>query len=284
MICADVVKRARQADLAGFLASLGVPLARAGGRHVHAVHDSLVFTKNAYYWNSRGEHGNSVDYLTRHMGFDFKTAVAALAGFSPVADAPPPKKPAAVPAPDFGRAIAYLHKTRGISYSLIQELIDAKLLFQDACTNNAVFVMFDENGEKVGAEFEGTLSGRRFKGVEAGSKYGCGFTVGSPVGAVAAFPDFALFFESALDLVSFIEISRRQGKSLERCLLVSMAGLKIAVVRRALKTYGGRAVLCVDADAAGDAFAGKVAADGIPLMRRRPESPCKDWNEVLRAP
>jgi hypothetical protein len=41
-------------------------------------YSSLVFTDNAYYWNSRQENGNAIDYLTRHMGFSFKDAVYSL--------------------------------------------------------------------------------------------------------------------------------------------------------------------------------------------------------------
>lgn len=281
MLNSDIVRRARQADLAAFLASFGVPLVRVGSRHRHKTHDSLVFTSNAYFWNSRGEHGNAIDYLVRHMGFDFQAAVAALAGFVADIDISTPKKVKPKPAPDFGRVFAYLHKSRGISYGLIQELISAKLLFQEAKTNNAVFVMIDENGERVGAEFEGTLSEKRFKGIEAESKYGYGFSVCLPIGSRIATPVFVLFFESALDLLSFVDLKRRQNKVPENCLLVSMAGLKINVVRHMLKVYGGQAVICADADDAADAFAAKLAEDGISYKRRIPPIPHKDWNSVL---
>ena len=80
MIDKSIIQQARQTDLAQYLISIGEPIIRNGHRHRHKNHESLVFTKNAYYWNARGEHGNSLDYLTKHIGMDFESAVNALVG------------------------------------------------------------------------------------------------------------------------------------------------------------------------------------------------------------
>jgi len=280
------VRKARQADLALYLISLGVPLVRSGGRYRHKVHDSLVIKGNMYYWNSRGCKGNSLDYLIRHMGLDFRDAVGALAGFVPV-DAPRPPKaaPSGCAAGDFRRVFAYLHKARGISYDLLQFLVDKKLLAQEANTHNAIFFMRDEKGEAVGAELEGTLSDRRFKGVQAGSSYGYGFNVMPHGDAV----DFILFFESAVDLLSFIQIKALDGKRLDNCLLVSMCGLKPNVVMHMTGIFGGQPVLCVDNDDAGDRFAASCTQAYLPdgayvqVRHCRPLRHYKDWNEQLLA-
>ena len=286
MIDSVLVRRARQADLALYLISVGVPLVRSGGRYRHKEHDSLVIKGNMYYWNSRNCRGNSLDYLLRHMGMDFQSAVAALAGFVHV-DAPNPS-PAAIramgDASDFRRAFAYLHKTRGISYDMLQALVDRKLLAQEAITNNAVFHMRDEAGETVGAELEGTLSGRRYKGVRAGSKHGYGFNVMLRGGAV----DFILFFESAVDLLSFADIKlNRERKDLRNVLLVSMCGLKPGVVRHMAAAFGGRPVLCPDNDDAAGEFISACARAGMPggagAQVSRPLPRYKDWNEQLLA-
>ena len=52
MLDNELIKQARQANLAEFLMGAGVPLMRNGSRYKHKKHDSLVFTGNAYFWNT----------------------------------------------------------------------------------------------------------------------------------------------------------------------------------------------------------------------------------------
>ena len=285
------VQKARQTDLAAYLLAVGEPLTRNGTRYKHNTHDSLVFTKNSYYWNSRNESGNAVDYLTRHMCMDFETAVASLISFTPYEKeiAEHEKKDVGKDkASDYRRAFAYLHKSRGIDYKLIQRLVDDGLLEQEAETNNAVFLMIDENGETVGAELEGTLSERRFKGVRAGSKYGYGFNLRMFEDSKTV--DYIMFFESAVDLLSFADLkTNHHGKDLSGCLLVSMAGLKLNIVQHMTSTFGGQPVLCPDNDVAADEFLATTTnaylptGENIKIRHLRPDREHKDWNEQLRA-
>ena len=283
MIDKDAIRQARQTDLAAYLLRIGEPLTRSGSRYKHKIHDSLVFTKNAYYWNSKGESGNAVDYLIRHMCMDFETAITALISFIPSErEIAGQAKKDLVTASDYRRAFAYLQKTRGIDSKLIQDLITSEHLKQEADTNNAVFVMYDEHGERVGAELEGTLSERRFKGVEGGSKYGYGFNLRYPIGVHSY--RYALFFESAVDLLSFVHLKTLlHKKSLENCILVSMAGLKINILEHMTATFGGLPVLCIDNDATADEFVALVTAKGIQHRISRPNQPYKDWNEQLNS-
>ena len=283
------VQKARQTDLAAYLLSIGEPLTRSGTRHKHKTHDSLVFTKNAYYWNSKGgESGNAVDYLTRHMGMTFDDAITALVGFVPSEKkiAGQAKKEL-VTASDCRRVFAYLHKSRGISYDLIHSLVADGLLAQEADTNNAVFFMKDENGETVGAELEGTLSERRFKGVRAGSKYGYGFNIRR--NETSKTVEYIMFFESAVDLLSFVDLkTNHHGKDLSGCLLVSMVGLKSNIVQHMTSTFGGQPVLCSDNDAAADKFLATTTSaylptgENIKIKHLRPDPQYKDWNEQLK--
>jgi len=94
---------------------------------------------------------------------------------------------------DMRRAIAYLSKTRGIDYDTIQKFIEEKYIFQESKTNNIIFPIYDEQRQIVGAEINGTLSDKRFKGIKSGSKYGYGFNI--PISEPLK---YALFFESAL--------------------------------------------------------------------------------------
>ena len=199
----ETIKRARQADLAKYLLSVGVPLVRNGSRYKHREHDSLVFTKNAYYWNSCGEHGNSVDYLVRHMNMGFIAAVNALVFASKIEPthtaADSFKLDETALNPDRTKSKTYLNKSRFIGNNIIEYLVEKKLLFQEKQTNNAFFAIRDEDDKCVGAELQGT-SKKRFKGIKADSKHGYGFNVRFSDDKTY---DYALFFESVVDLLFY---------------------------------------------------------------------------------
>jgi len=280
----ELIKKARQANLAKYLISEGVPLIKSGHRHKHKEHESLVFTDNSYFWNSRQEHGNAVDYLVRHMDMDFVGAVVALT----INELKHDKKESPIKAFDFhgialnsncDKAKAYLRIKRHIGQGVIDLLVDKRLLFQEKQTNNIIFPMHDENGNLVGAELQG-VTAKRFKGIAKDSKYGHGFNVRFSDDNTF---DYALFFESAVDLLSFIDYKLNyEKKSLNRCILVSMAGLKKVVVMNYLNLYKGtQAVLCIDNDTAGQTFGHEMDYADIEFYDRSPDEGFKDWNEQL---
>jgi hypothetical protein len=287
----EQIRAARQVDLGEYLLSVGAPLVRAGRRWRHKEHDSLVFTGNAYQWNSQGRHGNAIDYLRLEMSMAFSEAMAELLSFAQ-ADARPAhnagsaeEKPLEFSkrfeaASDMRRVIAYLTKSRSIDYGIVKEMIDRKLLFQEAKTNNAVFLVRDGQGEAVGAEVRGTLDKIAFKGIAEGSLPGYGFNV-----LIGECPQYALFFESAIDLMSFMDCKRMIGKSLSNCLLVSLAGLKIHTLERTLGRISGKpeVFLCVDNDEAGGNFIKSVLSRNQAARTHLPSPQFKDWNEMLAA-
>ena len=275
-------KRARQANLAEYLLKQGVPLKRKGRRYQHEEHDSLIFTDNAYYWNSKGEHGNALDFLVRHRGLSFQDAVKELLAHE--VSSPNEKLQFSwskiEKINDMRRTIAYLNQYRGIDQTVITDLIKRKLLYQQATTNNAIFPMYDENGAIVGAELSGTLSDKRFKGISHFSKYGYGFNV--PCGNN---PRYILFFESAIDLLSFMDIERVTIEKMKGSILVSLAGVKEATFKHSLEAFGVtlQPVLCVDNDNAGDELIKRLQKEFNGLKVYRPRSEFKDWNEQLLA-
>jgi len=281
----EIIRKARRANLAEFLQGAGVPLVKCGRRHRHKEHNSLIITENSYFWNSRHEHGNAIDYLVRHMNYGFIEAVLALVPHSELSPQIAPSKVfdmAQIELNDNLHKIReYLHKSRQISNDLIEFLIRQKLLAQERQTNNIIFPMFDECGNCVGAEVHG-VTPKRFKGVKMGSKYGCGFNLRFPDSGGY---DYALFFESAIDLLSFVDFKRNhEKKTLNRCILVSMAGLKINVIKHTLGVFGGdlRVVLCVDNDEAGQSLKTAVKQAEIPYIDRSPNPKFKDWNDQLK--
>ena len=223
---------------------------------------------------------------------DFNTAVKELAGQQ--------KKemiiqPHAVPpfsfdnlniSQDMRRAIAYLTKTRSVDIIILETLIKSRYIYQERGTNNLIFPMYDENHVIVGAEMAGTLSERRFKGIKEGSKYGYGYNIG--YADAHGIYSYALFFESAIDLISFIEIERTKSKTLTGCLLVSLAGVKQNIVEHTLKAFTSvfkplQCVLCVDNDTAGQNLLKQLTAQNIKLQTHFPDKLYKDWNEQLKS-
>lgn len=288
----DKIPQARKTNLPQYLMSRGEKLKRTGRRYKHAEHDSLVFTNNAYYWNSRNEKGNAIDFLMSFYGMSFEAAVEDLTAATPIGAAVEKQIKKTDPPTfsfsnitinrDMRRAIAYLRKTRGIDYDIIKKLIDEKYIYQESGTNNIVFPMYDENRKPVGAELVGTLSDVRYKGVKEGSKYGYGFNI-----AIDKPLKYALFFESAIDLISFMEIKQAEGKPLTGCLLVSMAGVKENIIEHTIKAFSGdsaplEAVLCVDNDLAGANFTELIKAQNNSVRTLLAAPPCKDWNEQLK--
>ena len=274
----ELIRQARQTNLPNYLQTKGIELKREGRRFKSKEHDSLIFTDNAYYWNSRNEHGNAIDYLTRHLGYSFQEAISELIGIKNSIDETPTSQQCfkitnVTTSNQLQRTIAYLNKSRFINNDIIISLIKNKLLFQEQDTNNAIFVMLNERDEIVGAELQGTLSHIRFKGIASGSEYGYGFNIKD-----SNKPKKAFFFESAIDLLSFYEMYQNR---LESFILVSMGGLKVNVVERILEAYTSvtESFICTDADEASSNFKKGLT---MPFTEVLPVKPHKDWNEQLR--
>lgn len=284
-----LIRTARQADLISYLLIRGEPLAKEGSRYRHKTHTSLVFTKSTYYWNSQQLHGNPIDFLMMFYGMRFVDAISALTGhIFTLGDCEPFPLYSSnvVHCHDCKRAIAFLTKTRMIDYSIINRLVNTKHISQEPVTNNILFNIFDETGSCVGAEVQGSLSAKRFKGVKANSKYGYGFNLSFSDNRIF---NYALFFESPVDLLSFIDLKTlHDKKTLERCILISMSGLKINVVKTLLEVFKSKdnplqAVMCIDNDRPAENFLKIMDNNGIKYIDCRPSKPFKDYNEQLMA-
>jgi len=303
----DEIKQARQANIGEYLKSKGVELDKVGRRFKSKEHDSLVFTDNAYFWNSRQEHGNALDYMTKHMGLDFTQAVKELSSFNKAATRTEPQEFKINDIklnPNIERAIAYLNKTRNIDYKVIQSLIKNKLLYQSEQNANIVFPIKDEKGNVVGAELNGTLSDRRFKGIAENSAYGYG------VSMLTSEPKNLknyMFFESTIDMLSYINIQDINGTmgDYKDTMFVSMGGLKTNVVLHTLEAFKSNfephIFLCVDninVDNAAKAFCDtackelkdfKISSMMCSIYPREanrfPVAPSngKDWNDQLKS-
>lgn len=278
----ELIKKARQTDLAQYLMSRGEKLIKNGTRYRLEEHDSLVFTKNMFYWNSHSAHGNAVDFLIMYYDMDFKKAVKELTGKEIKADYKFTQTKFDYNSIkincDCKRAIAYLCKTRKIDYDLVITLIKKNLIYQEEKTNNIIFTIRNKKGEVVGVEYNGTMSQRRFKGIAKNSKYGYGFNI------IYGTPKNAIFFESTVDLISFIDVKSREQKRLKNLILVSMSGLKMNIIKNMLKSFSisNEPILCVDNDDAGKNFIDTVKIQYKNTKVYFPNE-CKDWNDYLKS-
>lgn len=279
----EQIRQARQADLAEFLKSKGVNLIRNGTRYRHPKHSSLVFTKNSYYWNSKSESGNSIDYLVKYEGYTFSRAVYELTN-QQQKNTPKPTNLECFNidniklSNNYNRAFAYLNKTRFIDNNIIAYLKNNNHLFIDE-RNNIVFPIYDELNNIVGAELQGTLTYKKFKSISKNSKYGYGFNI-----KTSHQPKKAFFFESAIDLISFYQLCEYCFQAdIEDSILISMAGLKPNIVECTLKAFkiDFKPILCVDNDEAGQAFINAFKNENKAYKVYLPPDNHKDWNDYL---
>ena len=195
MISKDSVQQARQTNLAIFLLSRGENVKRIGKEYTLAEHDSLRIRGNMYYWNSKGTHGNSVDFLREYYNMSFKEAVEALTSHASntgnvlipqTTNIPQRATQSPQRANDEKRVIAYLCKRRGLDSSIVFSLIKSGKLWQDE-HGNCNFQICDWQEQPIGAEIVGT-GDTRYKQITVHSGYGFHLIHGEA--------DTAMYFES----------------------------------------------------------------------------------------
>ncbi len=304
---AEEIEAARNTNLVDYLSANGENLIRVGAKeYTLKAHDSMRISENKFYWNSQHTGGNAVDFLQTYYGLDFQTSVRNLLAYNgrlmseelqaPRCQEPPsdrkteekPVNPLPNPlAQSTERAYAYLTKTRMIDEDIVKDLIASKSIGQDV-RGNIVYKIFDKTGELSGAEISGTLTDKKHRYKQTTERNGNCFTV-IPQKA-EGLPDRAIFFESAVDLLSYYSLHRN-----ETAFLFSMSGLKDKEVLKTIKDYGlspENCLISADNDEAGKSFAEKMnreynissysmTEDDIYKNCRNKEN-IKDWNDLLK--
>lgn len=279
------IQDARKADLYDYLMRHHSDAITKEGHSIRLRDNHSVSIKVGYsgYMDfSTGEHGNAVDFLTRHMGYTFVRAVQALAGddrqgedfvnpsvsttASSRTDVQKTKEivlPTPVDGP-YTQVYTYL-TGRGIPSDVIDMLIGYKLLYQDKVHNNAVFVNIRRNY----AEIRGTyMHGKPYHSVIRPQKEEFwSFPAGEH-------PQMAYICEAAIDAISLYVIHLYEGVDIAAH-YCSIGGVTNQAAIDNIAAKVPTAKLAVDNDPAGDACALK----NINLDRIKPAG--KDWNEDL---
>jgi len=284
---------ARNANLEAYLRDRGHELGKEGRQYRVKDMSGLFVMRNLWYWHSRQQGGNALDYLMRVEGIAFRDAVAALTPYHEQAGnrgdaqdnagsksddrkttqfSPPTRNSVN------SRAIAYLLKTRRIKPDVLYPLIQDGLVYEAANTHNAIFLGYD-NGGAIRYAFErSTASWSQFRCESPGSdkQYAFSLCAGKGTGAI-------FVFESAIDLLSFLSL-QSTPKS-QNAAYVSLGGLTdIALWRHASARPGCEIIFCLDNDKPGTQASERLAAKWRTAGHHTSQLlPCdaKDWNDRL---
>lgn len=285
------IEAANDTGLPELLARLGYHIRRVGRYYTTREMDSLrVKDRRTWYRYSEATGGDAIDFLQHFHGLTFPEAVGFLLAFNgyPVdvpgplplrRTRPPPQRerPAFVLPPpngDNGRVRAYL-LGRGIAPCVIDDFIEAGLLYEDREHHNCIFVGRDSAGKAVFAAKRSTQDYAPFKGDVAGSDKRVAFRVpcDPTLDQVAA-------FEAPIDLMSWFTLYGKTNA-------VALCGLYDGPLGTYLADHPHirRILLCLDADGPGREAAGRLGEKyrvlGYGTEVRLPPSG-RDWNEYLQ--
>ena len=284
---------AKETDLPDLLSHLGYQVRRLGSYYTTKEMDSIRIKNRRSWWRySTGQGGDASTFLQEFCSKSFPEAVNYLLDFNghrardspgrpmPRVEQPKEKAPFVLPIPhsDQRRVFAYLQK-RGIAPQVIQDFIQAGLLYEDTLHHNCVFVGKDGGGKPRFASKRGTydLNGSGFKGDVTGSDKNVAF----PLPCDPAL-DWVAVFEAPIDLMSFCTLHQKVRSN-----AVALCGLYQGALDTYLKDHLHlrHIVLCLDADGPGQEATRKLKAEyeqkGYQVSTRTPAMG-KDWNEYLQ--
>ena len=250
--------------------------------YIHPDHDSLKFFEHGYFQFSTSKGGDGITFLQEWCGLPFQDAVIQLYRYAGVHEDTTTYtrknteyKPPAATTKGYKRIFAYLTINRRLDSDTVKELIDKKLVYEDA-RSNVVFIN-DTPGNRI-AIARGTLTYGEmpvYKRIytEQSNNYW----------VLQQDEDIKTVFvtESPIDAVSMYELSKKTNAA-----YVAMAGLKPATLQRIIKDYPNAEIwIATDWDDAGKKFAVRQSKElGLKIVSPSKEyrEVTKDWNEYLK--
>ncbi len=307
----DVLKK--EVKILDVATNLGYTLQKVGNKYRLREHDSVMITseKNLYNQFSTGKGGSVIDFAMNFGQMTYPEAINYLAdfhgGFSEeeIKEHSEYKKPVQTEkaaskekeelkrilpqrSPEKSRVYAYLHKTRGISYSIIDELYSKNMLYQDV-SNNCVFVSYDEYNEPRFCCLRGTNTKKKFIADNKGNDYAHSFFIDNKSNEL-------IITESVIDALSVMCIldKDRLGnhKTYNYIALSGVGKYKDAIDYHLIecKEKYDNIFLCLDSDQKGQETVVKIKKhiESLPLEERpnmynaKPPKELKDYNDILR--
>ena len=234
---------------------------------------------------------DAIGAFTKLLNIPFKDAVSMLSNDGTVSVPPrpvqkektisiPEKKGLSIPKKAKNppvRLFAYLVTTRRIPGKIVTALAKSQAVYEGLLFSKktgkeysvCAFPIRDINDKIVGVDTCSTYSGVRFKHIEEGSdpNYAWRFCFGINI----INSETPLFFcESPIDAMSLCALKATPG------VYLSMAGCKPVTFESMTEKLGGKPVICVDNDDAGNRFAARYQN-----IERLIPSIGKDWNDEL---
>ncbi len=210
-------------DIVTFLQQQGFELTKKDSKAMTLKgYGGLVFFHDScnYYWHSKEEKGNIIDFVKDWYGMDFISAVELILGtrayrhsnydFSPLPKAE--KKELILPPRDetMVQVYAYLCKTRGLETSIVSAMIADNKIYQSKTVKdgktyrNCAFVGYDMNDSPKHCALRSTNSNVKFHRDVTGSDKSYCFSMEGR-------SNRAFIFEAAIDALSHASLCHLHG-------------------------------------------------------------------------
>jgi len=302
LFTSEQIKEANKIDVLTYLINYEPDeLVKVSNNNYHTrTHDSLKVSNGMWYWFSKGIGGRSaLSYLMNVKDLSFKSAMKILTKI-PLSELDIQENNfkkdinAKLVLPekykDNNRVINYLI-SRGIDRDIIMECIDKDMIYEEKDYHNVVFIGYDPKGDPRYAMKRATNKSRFMQEVY-GSHKAFSFKLISEKQN-----NTIHLFESAIDLLSYATILKKENKEWHNENLISLAGvyqpaknLEDSKIPLALNLYlnnnpnTNRIVLHLDNDEAG-IIATQVIIDKLKdryEILNEPPKVGKDFNDYLQ--
>ena len=257
---------------------------------VHIKHSGGLYIfpdKNNWYRHSDGQNGFPVDLVMDVLSCSKESALEFIQRSVPVSYVrTKPNKPAEFRLPDRltpEQVKEYLTRTRGIDTEIVNSLITANLIAEDAQHHNCMFIGRDSTGKARSCALRGTGS-VQFRGEVSGGDKSHSF-------AMVGTSSRLRVFESPIDAMSHATFSKLLGIDWHTDHRLSANGCGHTAVLQYLREHSGitSVILSLDNDNAGHKGADAIEShlktefSEKKISVSRVLSQRKDWNEDLNA-
>ena len=299
---AEELALAKSVDLTAVAARLGYTVKKIGRYHTLKEMDSIrIYNRTNWFRWSRAQEkghngGSQIDFLRVFAGMEVKEAVFWLLDFSGyqrngdweeksagayVEKKEEKKKEFVLPAPARNNAHLYSYLTgeRALDRHTVDYFVSSGLIYEERSHHNIVFKGNDVEGKTRFASVRGTFDrdGKGSKCDVAGNDKHYGFNVWYGKS------DEVMVFESAIDLMSYVEL---RGDYVTNKLALGMV-FDAPLVTFLQEHPGVRKIsFCLDNDAAGrkaaEALMERYRGLGYEVEDCPPPKPFKDYNQWLQ--
>lgn len=223
----EVVQKVKRIDLLTYLKTYEpYELVRfSSNTYTTRTHDSLKISNGRWMWWSRGIGGRTaLDYLIKVRDYTFLEAMELITGQASIRPAIPlsvekeTEKKLLLPEKYHSQTHVASYLTgRGIDIGLINFCIRTGRIYESAKHHNAVFVGRDRGGTPRYAALRGI--GTDFIGEASGSDKNYSFSIPAEKSTEVH------LFESAVDLLSYATLLKKDSQDWQRGHLLSLAGI-----------------------------------------------------------